>query len=91
MGRIGRTARRGAPAPAVASEPTGDEAVEAPPQGTPVGRRIFIGVLGIGAGVVALGDKLQAIVGTILKPITNASGGGLGAAIAVRRAFVSTP
>lgn len=49
--------------------------------GKPVGRRVFLGILGLGALGVAFGNTAQRVVGAILAPFTNANGSGLGALI----------
>ena len=51
------------------------------PIGSPIGRRLFLGILALGAVGTVLGNQLQSIVGSITRPFTNASGGGLGALI----------
>ena len=47
----------------------------------PLGRRVFLGVVGAGVLGTVLGNELQRIVGAITSPFTNSSGGGLGALI----------
>ncbi len=49
--------------------------------GKPIGRRLFLGILGLGAIGVVFGNTVQRIVGTITAPFTNANGSGLGALI----------
>lgn len=50
-------------------------------EGRPVGRRLFLGVIGAGVVGTVFGEKLQSVVGTLLRPFTNSSGGGLAALI----------
>lgn len=52
-----------------------------PPGQRPIGRRLFFGLIGAGAVGTALGSPLQSVVGTVLQPFTNSSGGGLAALI----------
>jgi DMSO/TMAO reductase YedYZ molybdopterin-dependent catalytic subunit len=47
----------------------------------PIGRRLFLGLIGAGALGTVFGDQLQNFVGTVLRPLTNSSGGGLAALI----------
>jgi len=49
--------------------------------GSPIGRRLFLGVLGTGVLGTVFGERLQAVVGDLARPFTNSSGGGLGALI----------
>ena len=48
-------------------------------EGSPIGRRVFLGILGLGAAGVAAGTSAQAAVGRIVSPIVQAAGNGLGA------------
>jgi DMSO/TMAO reductase YedYZ molybdopterin-dependent catalytic subunit len=47
----------------------------------PIGRRLFFGLIGAGAAGTVFGDQLQNFVGTVLRPFTGSSGGGLAALI----------
>jgi DMSO/TMAO reductase YedYZ molybdopterin-dependent catalytic subunit len=47
----------------------------------PIGRRLFLGLIGAGAVGTVFGDQIQNVVGNLLQPLTNASGGGLAALI----------
>lgn len=49
--------------------------------GKPIGRRLFVGILGLGALGVVFGDTLQRVLGALTAPFTNANGSGLGALI----------
>jgi hypothetical protein len=49
--------------------------------GKPVGRRLFLGIIGLGALGVAFGNTAQRIVGALVAPFTNKNGSGLGALI----------
>ena len=49
--------------------------------GVPIGRRLFLGVMGVGALSVAFGNTLQRVVGSIVSPLVKQGGGGLGALI----------
>jgi hypothetical protein len=40
------------------------------PQGTPIGRRVFIGMLGLGAAGIVWGAKVQSGMERLLRPIT---------------------
>ncbi|HZQ27260.1 MAG TPA: molybdopterin-dependent oxidoreductase [Acidimicrobiales bacterium] len=42
-----------------------------PSAGTPVGRRIFLGMLGFGVGGVLVGAKVSDLVGRVMAPITS--------------------
>ncbi len=50
---------------------------DAPPGGTPVGRRIVLGMLGLGALGVAVGDTVQARLESLLRPVTQNDPTGL--------------
>ena len=41
-----------------------------PPRGTPVGRRLFLGMLGLGAAGIVWGAKVQSGLERVLRPIT---------------------
>jgi DMSO/TMAO reductase YedYZ molybdopterin-dependent catalytic subunit len=47
----------------------------------PVGRQLFLGLIGAGAVGTVFGSEIQNVVGTVLQPLTNSSGGGLAALI----------
>jgi DMSO/TMAO reductase YedYZ molybdopterin-dependent catalytic subunit len=47
----------------------------------PIGRRLFLGLIGAGAVGTVFGDQIQNVVGKVLQPLTNSSGGGLAALI----------
>ncbi|MGB9113440.1 MAG: molybdopterin-dependent oxidoreductase [Acidimicrobiales bacterium] len=49
--------------------------------GKPIGRRLFLGIIGLGGLGVVFGNTLQRIVGAIVAPFTNKNGSGLGALI----------
>ncbi len=51
------------------------------PEGSPIGRRVFLGVLGLGAAGVAAGARGQAAVGRVVSPIVHAAGNGIAALI----------
>ena len=40
------------------------------PKGTPVGRRVFLGMLGLGAAGIVWGAKVQSSLERLLRPIT---------------------
>ena len=46
-------------------------------QKTPLGRRLFLGLLGAGALGTIFGQQLQSLVGSALQPFTNSSGSGI--------------
>jgi DMSO/TMAO reductase YedYZ molybdopterin-dependent catalytic subunit len=56
-------------------------ATPAAERGTPLGRRIFIGLVGFGAAGIFVGDKVQSFVGGALHGVVNENGSGLGALI----------
>ena len=43
----------------------------------PLGRRLFLGLLGAGALGTIFGQQVQGFVGSLLQPLTNSSGGEL--------------
>ena len=43
--------------------------------GTPVGRRVFLGMVGLGAAGIVTGATVQSGLGRLLRPVTNGSGG----------------
>ena len=43
----------------------------------PLGRRLFLGLLGAGALGTIFGQQVQGFVGSLLQPLTNSSGGGI--------------
>ena len=43
----------------------------------PLGRRLFLGLLGAGALGTVFGQQVQGFVGSLLQPLTNSSGGGI--------------
>ncbi|MHB1446010.1 MAG: molybdopterin-dependent oxidoreductase [Acidimicrobiales bacterium] len=43
--------------------------------GTPVGRRVFLGMAGLGAVGILTGAKVQSALGRVLQPVTSVSGG----------------
>jgi DMSO/TMAO reductase YedYZ molybdopterin-dependent catalytic subunit len=51
------------------------------PLGKPIGRRLFLGLLGAGGLGVVFGNQLQRFVGDITAPFTNKNGSGLGGLI----------
>lgn len=48
---------------------------------TPIGRRVFLGIIGVGAIGTIFGEPLQRLVGAVTAPFTNSSGSGLAALI----------
>jgi DMSO/TMAO reductase YedYZ molybdopterin-dependent catalytic subunit len=42
---------------------------------TPVGRRVFLGMVGLGAAGIVVGSKVQSALGRVLQPVSNATGG----------------
>src|SRR3954453_5039915 len=58
---------------------------EALPKGTPVGRRVFLGMLGLGAAGVLFGAKAQDWLEHALAPITARDGTGLSTFLPVGR------
>jgi DMSO/TMAO reductase YedYZ molybdopterin-dependent catalytic subunit len=60
---------------------TGSGGVGDPPENTdpkkPLGRRLFLGLLGAGALGTIFGQQVQGFVGSVLQPLTNSSGGGI--------------
>jgi DMSO/TMAO reductase YedYZ molybdopterin-dependent catalytic subunit len=65
----------------VGSTGRADERSDEGGRGKPVGRRLFLGLLGAGALGTAFGNTLQSAVGDLLQPFTNAGGGGLAALV----------
>jgi len=53
------------------------KANERPPGSKPLGRRVFLGLLGAGAVGTVLGQQVQNGVGALLRPFTNKGGGGI--------------
>jgi DMSO/TMAO reductase YedYZ molybdopterin-dependent catalytic subunit len=47
----------------------------------PLGRRLFLGIVGAGVAGTIAGQPLQRLAGALTRPFTNASGGGLGALV----------
>jgi hypothetical protein len=43
----------------------------------PLGRRLFLGLLGAGALGTIFGQQVQGFVGSLLQPLTDSSGGGI--------------
>ncbi|HEV2369059.1 MAG TPA: molybdopterin-dependent oxidoreductase [Acidimicrobiales bacterium] len=56
-------------------------------QTKPVGRRLFLGMLGLGGAGVVVGSTVQHAVGSALRPVVSTSGGGLGSLIPGADAF----
>lgn len=52
---------------------------------TPVGRRVILGMLGLGAGGIVWGSKAQDLLERILAPLTNKDGTGLAGVLPVGR------
>lgn len=52
-----------------------------PGAGAPIGRRLFLGIVGAGIAGVALGSRLEGAVGSALSGIANENGSGLGALV----------
>lgn len=52
-----------------------------PPPGSPVGRRVFLAMLGLGAAGVVAGSRVQAGIGALLRPVQSADPTGLSALI----------
>lgn len=52
-----------------------------PPRSAPVGRRLFLGIVGLGVAGVAFGSRLEGVVGSALSGIANPVGSGLGALV----------
>lgn len=48
---------------------------------TPVGRRLFLSLVGVGAVGVVVGQKVQSFVGSALRGVANTNGSGFGALI----------
>ncbi|HYA45732.1 MAG TPA: molybdopterin-dependent oxidoreductase, partial [Acidimicrobiales bacterium] len=46
-------------------------------EGSPVGRRVVLGMLGLGAAGVVLGAPLSRAIGSLLRPITSSDSTGL--------------
>jgi DMSO/TMAO reductase YedYZ molybdopterin-dependent catalytic subunit len=59
----------------------GPASAEGSQRGKPIGRRLFLGILGLGAIGVAFGNTFQRVVGALTSPFTNKNGSGLGALI----------
>ncbi len=62
------------------SDTTGGTSEVTPPstdQKKPLGRRLFLGLLGAGALGTIFGQQLQGFVGSALQPFTNSSGSGI--------------
>jgi DMSO/TMAO reductase YedYZ molybdopterin-dependent catalytic subunit len=62
------------------SDTTGGTSEVTPPstdQKKPLGRRLFLGLLGAGALGTIFGQQLQSFVGSALQPFTNSSGSGI--------------
>jgi len=49
----------------------------APTTGAPVGRRVFLSILGVGAVGVVVGNQLQRAVGSVVSKFSGSGGGGL--------------
>ena len=47
----------------------------------PVGRRVFLALVGTGVVGTVFGERISALVGSIVRPVTNSSGGGIAALI----------
>lgn len=77
---VNRTITDGVEASAAATDAPDPNAGQSP-AGKPVGRRLFLGIVGLGALGVVFGNTVQRVVGAILAPFTNANGSGLGALI----------
>jgi DMSO/TMAO reductase YedYZ molybdopterin-dependent catalytic subunit len=58
--------------------------------GTPVGRRVFLGMLGLGAAGVLFGAKLQDVLERTLAPVTSRDGTGLSSFLPVGRFRIYT-
>lgn len=56
-----------------------DDAPPAPaqPPGAPIGRRVILGLVGLGALGVVVGDRVQQLVGSALSGVASAGGGGV--------------
>lgn len=56
-----------------------DDAAPAPvqPPGAPIGRRVILGLVGLGALGVVVGDRVQRLVGNALSGVASAGGGGV--------------
>ena len=52
-------------------------ATDAPSEGTPVGRRVVLGMLGLGAAGILVGSKVQDAFSRVLQPVTAADPSGL--------------
>ena len=52
-------------------------ATDAPSDGTPVGRRVVLGMLGLGAAGILVGSKVQDAFSRVLQPVTAADPSGL--------------
>jgi DMSO/TMAO reductase YedYZ molybdopterin-dependent catalytic subunit len=61
--------------------------MEAAAPGKPVGRRVFLGVLGFGAGGILWGSKVQRVFSRVLTPITAADPTGLSSFIPAAGGF----
>ncbi|HZU72157.1 MAG TPA: molybdopterin-dependent oxidoreductase [Acidimicrobiales bacterium] len=61
--------------------PPGPEAADGRAGPAPVGRRVFLGMVGLGALGVVVGSTAQRLVGDALRPVTSVGGGGLSALV----------
>src|SRR5438477_5441556 len=59
--------------------------MEETPVGTPIGRRLFFGMLGLGAAGVVFGSKAQDWMERVLAPLTARDGTGLSTFLPVGR------
>src|SRR5205814_5641440 len=67
----------------VADEPKASDTPTA--KGTPVGRRVFLGMVGLGAAGVVFGAKAQDWLEHVLAPVTARDGTGLSSFLPVGR------
>jgi DMSO/TMAO reductase YedYZ molybdopterin-dependent catalytic subunit len=59
-------------------------------RGTPIGRRVFLGVVGLGAAGILFGDSAARWLEKVLAPITSKDGTGLSALLPVGRFRIYT-
>jgi DMSO/TMAO reductase YedYZ molybdopterin-dependent catalytic subunit len=62
----------------------------APPQGTPVGRRVFLGLVGVGAAGVLLGARVQDWLESVVGPLIAKDGTGLASLLPIGRFRIYT-
>ncbi|HZM30984.1 MAG TPA: hypothetical protein VFB77_10875, partial [Acidimicrobiales bacterium] len=65
------TVEPGQPADAAEPDPADSDADPGETRGTPIGRRVVLGMIGLGAAGVVFGDTIQSRVERALRPLTQ--------------------